>query len=128
MDETHNQNEIDVEWSHWPKSEVLDWEDTALLQLPSTPELSPTTVTKVYSVRHSLNLVAAIIGRKNVSETMKIKGKFEGLPFFFSWLKTNPSVLGCGVNCINAIVNVKITGPRPPQGWNPVSVKERKLG
>jgi len=81
--EGYKYNVIDVELTHWPKSKVLDWEDTLLLQLPSIPELSPTTETKVYSVRHSLNLVTGIVGRKDVSGTMKIKGKFEGLPSFF---------------------------------------------
>lgn len=78
MDEkNHKRDVVDVELAHWPKSKVLDFEDTVLLQLPPIPELAPTTETIVYSVRHSLNLVTDIIGKNDVSGTMKIKGNLE---------------------------------------------------
>ncbi|KAF9574554.1 hypothetical protein EC968_006167 [Mortierella alpina] len=65
---------VDMELEHWPRMEVLDFQDTVLLKLPLMPELTPTTDTPVYAVRHSVNLMLGIhvLG---LGGTMKVKGE-----------------------------------------------------
>ncbi|KAF9211354.1 hypothetical protein BGZ59_008202 [Podila verticillata] len=51
---------VDLTLAHWPKVAVVEYQNTVLMQLPTLPELVPTTRTMVYSVRHSLNLMVGI--------------------------------------------------------------------
>ncbi|KAF9329095.1 hypothetical protein BG006_007813 [Podila minutissima] len=61
---------------HWPKHAVREDRDTVLVQLPTLPDLAPTTETSVYSVRHSLNLAVGI-GMNDMAGVMKAKVKVD---------------------------------------------------
>ncbi|KAG0088280.1 hypothetical protein BGZ93_005509 [Podila epicladia] len=60
---------VDLILAHWPKHAVGEHQDTVLVQLPTLPDLAPTTETSVYSVRHSLNLAVGIGMTVNVNIT-----------------------------------------------------------
>ncbi|CAO3573249.1 unnamed protein product [Mortierella alpina] len=66
---------IDMELKHWPQIEVLEFQDTVLLSLPSMPDLTPTTDTPIYAVRHSVNLMLGVVVQ-GLGGTMKVKGSF----------------------------------------------------
>lgn len=65
---------VDLVLAHWPKNLVFEYQDTVLAQLPTLPDLAPTTETSVYSVRHSLNLAVGI-GMNGMVGVMKVKGE-----------------------------------------------------
>ncbi|KAG0341824.1 hypothetical protein BG000_007879 [Podila horticola] len=65
---------VDLVLAHWPKNWVVEYQDTVLVQLPTLPDLAPTTETSVYSVRHSLNLAVGI-GMNGMVGVMKVKVK-----------------------------------------------------
>ncbi|KAF9318560.1 hypothetical protein BG003_010997 [Podila horticola] len=65
---------VDLVLAHWPKNLVFEYQDTVLAQLPTLPDLAPTTETSVYSVRHSLNLAVGI-GMNGMVGVMKVKVK-----------------------------------------------------
>lgn len=67
-------NVVDMELKHWPQVEVLDFQDTVLLTLPLMPDLTPTTDTPVYAVRHSVNWMLGI-RVQGLDGVMKVKGK-----------------------------------------------------
>lgn len=65
---------VDLTLAHWPKVAVVEYQNTVLMQLPTLPELVPTTRTMVYSVRHSLNLMVGI-ALSGLAGVMKVKVK-----------------------------------------------------
>ncbi|KAF9386644.1 hypothetical protein CPC16_007420 [Podila verticillata] len=67
---------IDLTLAHWPKVAVVEYQNTVLMQLPTLPELVPTTRTTVYSVRHSLNLMVGI-ALSGLAGVMKVKVKVD---------------------------------------------------
>lgn len=64
---------VDLTLAHWPKIAVVEYQNTVLMQLPTLPELVPTTRMTVYSVRHSLNLMVGI-AMSGLAGVMKVKG------------------------------------------------------
>jgi hypothetical protein len=70
----YKRNILDYDLQHWPRHEVLGFQDTVIMRLPMMPELSPTTETNVCSIRHSINLLVAI-AVKGLAGILKFKGK-----------------------------------------------------
>ncbi|KAF9305600.1 hypothetical protein BGZ74_009644 [Mortierella antarctica] len=67
---------VNLALAHWPKHAVGEYWDTVLVQLPTLPDLAPTTETSVYSVRHSLNLAVGI-GMNGMAGVMKVQVKVD---------------------------------------------------
>ncbi|KAF9959138.1 hypothetical protein BGZ72_010267 [Mortierella alpina] len=67
---------VEMQLRHWPQTEVLEFQDTVLLTLPMMPNLTPTTDTPVYAVRHSVNLMLEILV-PGLGGMMKVKVKVQ---------------------------------------------------